>query len=95
MGANGALARADCRHGSSPYDPRVIDVPRELVWDYDEAPANEQWRLQRILDFFPHYGRDRATVQALAEQIGELRAPPEAKALVLLYAESYAITVGR
>jgi len=71
----------------------VIDVPRELVWDYDEAPADEHWRLQRILDFFPHYGRDRATVRALAERIGELRAPAEAKALVLLYAEAYGIVV--
>jgi hypothetical protein len=68
----------------------VIPVPREIVWDYDEPPVDELWRLQRILDFFPHYGRDHATVRALVAHLDELAAPPEAKALVLLYAEEHA-----
>lgn len=69
----------------------MISIPREIVWDYDEAPADEHWRLQRILDFFPHYGRDRTTVEALLGHLELLRAPPEAKALVRLYAEAHGL----
>jgi hypothetical protein len=65
----------------------VIEVPRELVWDYDQAPEDELWRLQRIFDFFPHHGRDRETVAALLRRLDELRGPPEGKELVRLYAE--------
>lgn len=68
----------------------VIEVPPEIVWDYDEAPRDELWRLQRILDFFPRHGRDSATVAALLARLDDLRAPPEAKELVRLFAEEHA-----
>ncbi|MBX3187779.1 MAG: hypothetical protein KF819_12220 [Labilithrix sp.] len=67
----------------------MIDVPPRLLWDYDVAPENELWRLQRILDFFPTYGRDRQTIAALVGHLDALRAPPEVKELVRLYAEHY------
>jgi hypothetical protein len=67
----------------------MIDVPRRLLWDYDVAPDDELWRLQRILDFFPTYGRDRKTTAALVNHLDVLRAPPEVKELVRLYAEHY------
>jgi len=67
----------------------MVDVPARLLWDYDAAPENELWRLQRILDFFPTYGRDRATTMSLVEHLDALRAPPEVKELVRLYAEHY------
>jgi hypothetical protein len=71
----------------------VIAIPQKLVWDYDVAPADELWRLQRILDFFPEFGRDRGTVSALLARLDELRAPPEVKDLVRIYAQHYRITV--
>ena len=43
----------------------MIQVPKELLWDYDEPPEDLVWRLQRIADFFPLYGRDRETVTLL------------------------------
>ena len=72
----------------------MIDVPARIVWDYAEPPAEEKWRLQRVLDFFPQFGRDRKTVEHLVARLDELRAPPEVKDLVRLYAEHYGI-VGR
>ncbi len=42
-----------------------VSVPKELLWDYREAPDNILWRLQRIADFFPQYGKDRKTVELL------------------------------
>ena len=68
---------------------RVIDVPTRLLWDWDAAPDDELWRLQRIIDFFPEYGRDRATVAALARHLKQLEAPEEVRALVRMYAEHY------
>ena len=70
-------------------DRAVIEVPQRLVWDYDVAPADELWRLQRVLDFFPEYGRDRLTVAALLARLDQLRAPPEVKELVRIYARHY------
>ena len=67
----------------------LVDVPSRLLWDYELAPEDELWRLQRILDFFPAYGRDRATTTALVKHLHTLRAPPEVKELVRLYAEHY------
>ena len=31
----------------------MVIVPKELVWDYSEPPADLSWRLQRIADFSP------------------------------------------
>jgi hypothetical protein len=71
----------------------VIAIPQQLVWDYDVAPADERWRLQRILDFFPEYGRDRRTVSALLAHLDELRAPPEVKELVRIYGRHYGVEI--
>lgn len=67
----------------------MIDVPARLLWDYDEAPEDELWRLQRVVDFFPQFGRERRTVLALVRRLPELRAPDEVKELVRLYARHY------
>lgn len=68
----------------------AVDVPPRILWDYEVAPEDELWRLQRILDFFPTYGRDRATTMLLVKHLHALRAPAEVKELVGLYAEHYA-----
>jgi hypothetical protein len=31
----------------------MIEVPKEILWDYENAPEDVEWRLQRIADFFP------------------------------------------
>ncbi len=67
----------------------MIAIPPQLLWDYEVAPADELWRLQRVLDFFPEYGRDRRTVSALMARLDELRAPPEVKELVRIYDRHY------
>ena len=43
----------------------MIEVPKDILWDYDEPPEDLLWRLQRIADFFPLYGRERETVMLL------------------------------
>jgi hypothetical protein len=67
----------------------VVPIPRELVWDYPEPPDDLLWRLQRIADWFPAFGRDRLTVRLLYEHRSELRIPPEVRALIGLYEEEW------
>lgn len=67
----------------------TIPIPRELVWDYAEPPEDLRWRLQRIADWFPAFGRDRRTVRLLYEWGNELRIPPEVRALIDLYEEEW------
>ena len=43
----------------------MIEVPKEILWDYHEPPEELLWRLQRIADFFPLYGREKETVALL------------------------------
>jgi hypothetical protein len=65
----------------------TVAIPRELVWDYREPPDDRLWRLQRIAEWFPAFGRDRATVAQLYESRGRLRVPPEIKELIGIYEE--------
>jgi hypothetical protein len=67
----------------------MIELPKAIVWDYAEAPRDELWRLQRLADFFPHYGRDRTSVRALTQRLAELKIPPEVAELIKMYAEYY------
>lgn len=64
-----------------------VQVPPEPLWDYREAPADPLWRLQRIAEWFPAFGRDRATVAQLYARRGDLRVPPEVRALIEIYEE--------
>lgn len=66
-----------------------VRVPRELLWDYREPPKDALWRLQRIAEWFPAYGRDRETVRQLFERRAELRIPEETRALIELYEEAW------
>lgn len=68
-----------------------IDVPihPDLVWDYRVPPADPLWRLQRIADAFPAYGRDRRTVALLFARRAALRLAPETRALIGLYEEAW------
>lgn len=68
----------------------VITVPREILWDYREAPEDLLWRLQRIADFFPRYGRDRETVALLFENRDRLRVEPATRALIEEYHRAHA-----
>lgn len=67
----------------------LVPIPRELVWDYAEPPQDLLWRLQRIADWFPAFGRDRRTVQLLYAHRDELKIPPEVRSLVELYQEEW------
>jgi hypothetical protein len=62
-----------------------VHVPPELLWDYRVPPEDPIWRLQRIAEWFPAFGRDRATVAQLYAHRGELRVPPEVRALIEIY----------
>ena len=66
-----------------------MPIDRDLVWDYAEPPADPQWRLQRIADAFPAYGRDRRTVALLFASREELRLEPERRLLIELYEEAW------
>ena len=67
----------------------LVPIARELVWDYAEPPDDLRWRLQRIADWFPAFGRDRRTVRMLYEHRHALRIAPEVRALVELYEEAW------
>jgi hypothetical protein len=69
----------------------MVRVPPELLWDYPVAPEDPLWRLQRVGEFFPQFGRDRETVRALWRHRSELRLPPEVVALIGLYAETHGV----
>lgn len=64
-----------------------VEVPRELLWDYREPPADPLWGLQRIAEWFPAFGRDRPTVRQLFTRRDELRVPPEVRRLIEIYEE--------
>jgi len=66
-----------------------IDIPKKLLWDYKKAPADPFWRLQRIADFFPLYGRDRKTVRALYENADKLKIDGTTKLLIEEYKKSW------
>lgn len=76
------------------FGPRLkavssIDIPECLVWDYAEAPDDLLWRLQRIADWFPAFGRDRRTVSLLFAHRAELRLEPEIRELIEMYEEAW------
>ncbi len=64
-----------------------IDIPKELVWDYVEAPMDFLWRLQRIADFFPAYGTDRETVGRLFNHLSRLEVEEGKSRLIAIYNE--------
>ncbi|MBI5500879.1 MAG: hypothetical protein HY907_11605 [Deltaproteobacteria bacterium] len=66
-----------------------VPIDRDLVWDYKEPPADLLWRLQRIANAFPAYGRDRRTVALLFAHRDELRLEPERRLLIELYEEAW------
>jgi hypothetical protein len=51
----------------------MIEVPKEILWDYETAPEDIGWRLQRIADFFPLYGNNPATIALLYEHRHQLK----------------------
>lgn len=63
----------------------MIAVPKELLWDYREPPQDLLWRLQRIADFFPLYGKDRDTVALLYTHRDRLKVDEATKALIEEY----------
>lgn len=63
----------------------MIPVPKELLWDYREPPEDLLWRLQRIADFFPLYGKDRDTVALLYTYRDRLKVDGATKALIEAY----------
>ncbi len=63
----------------------MIEVPKDLLWDYDEPPEDLLWRLQRIADFFPLYGRERETVMLLFSYRGQLNLDDATRLLIEEY----------
>lgn len=72
---------------STVFPMATVDVPQELLWDYREPPTDPLWRLQRIADWFPAFGRDRKTVAQLYARRDKLRIPPEVRTLIEIYEE--------
>jgi hypothetical protein len=63
----------------------MIEVPEDILWDYRHAPEDVLWRLQRIADFFPLYGKDRATVVELYAHRDQLKLDEATLALIEAY----------
>jgi hypothetical protein len=72
----------------------VIEVPRELLWDVGEAPDDDAWRLQRVAEWFPAFGRDRATVRELYRHRARLLVPAEIRASIELYERAWRLRRG-
>ena len=67
----------------------MLQVPKEIVWDYIEPPKNLLWRLQRIADFFPRYGQDRETVALLYTNREKLKLDPATRTLIEEYQRAW------
>lgn len=67
----------------------MIQIPKELLWDYKKAPKDFLWRLQRIADFFPMYGRDRDTLMNLYQNIEKLKIDKTTKILIKEYKKAW------
>ena len=67
----------------------MIRVPRDILWDYDDPPEDLLWRLQRIADFFPLYGRDRETVLLLYAERDHLKLDGATRALIEEYRRAW------
>ncbi len=63
----------------------AVAVPPELLWDYRTQPEDPDWALQRIAEWFPAFGRDRATVAELYRRRHALNIPPEVRTLIEIY----------
>lgn len=63
----------------------MVQMPRELLWDRTEAPDDELWRLQRIADFFPTFGREYETVVELHHNRDRLRLDAATRTLIEEY----------
>jgi hypothetical protein len=63
----------------------MIEVPRDVLWDYQEAPEDLLWRLQRLADFFPLYGCERETVGLLHAHRDRLTLDEATRALIEAY----------
>ena len=63
----------------------MIQIPRDILWDYHEPPEDLLWRLQRIADFFPMYGRERETVALLYAHRDQLKLDRPTRALIEEY----------
>jgi len=66
-----------------------LALPKELVWDYASAPNDLSWRLQRLAEWFPEFGRDRHSVKLLFRYRETLRIPWESRRLIELYEEAW------
>lgn len=62
-----------------------INLPKDIMWDYKNPPDDYLWGLQRIVDFFPLYGRDKDTVFALYKNIKKLKVEETTKILIKEY----------
>jgi hypothetical protein len=60
----------------------VITVPREILWDDQEAPDDLLWRLR--------HGRERETVALLFENRDRLPLEPATRALIEEYHRAHA-----
>ncbi len=67
----------------------MIQVPKDILWDYEEPPEDLLWRLQRIADFFPLYGRDRETVMLLHAYRDQLKLDAATRALIEEYGRAW------
>ncbi len=67
----------------------MLQVPKDILWDYDEPPEDLLWRLQRIADFFPHYGRDRETVELLYTHRDQLKLDGATRAVIEEYRRAW------
>jgi hypothetical protein len=63
----------------------MLHVPKEILWDYDEPPDDLLWRLQRVADFFPLYGREKETVELLYTHITQLKLDDATRTLIEEY----------
>ncbi len=67
----------------------MISIPKEILWDYREAPEDLFWRLQRLADFFPQYGQDKETVALLFRHRDRLKLDPPTRALIEAYQRAW------
>ena len=74
---------------------KTVNITKEILWDYTEAPDDLLWRLQRIADFFPAYGTEREAVSLLYKHRNKLKLEEGTRKLITLYNEVWNETTAK
>lgn len=66
-----------------------MKIPKKFLWDYKKEIEDINWKLNKIILFFPFYGTDKETIKFLYKNINKVRMEEGKLKLIKLYKEIY------